>query len=315
GQNVRAVCALPAITGQYGVRGGGLSYSTSGYVVWDAEAVHKWSECPPPGRMVNMNRLGAALLGEAADPPIRSLFVFGANPATSTPNTGRIVQGLLRDDLFTVVHELFLTDTAEYADLVLPATSQLEQTDLHKAYGHTLLAYNAPAIAPLGECKSNWEVMGLLARAMGFTEPWLYQTPDEVIAEVLEATARGNPHFRGVSLERLKAEGAVALAVDSPTPFASGRLPTPSGKVELYSQALADAGCDPLPGRFDGRKDGGGVGPGDPSFPAPEALTLVTGASHHFVSSSLASQPGLLHNAGEPFVEIHPDDAAARGIT
>jgi anaerobic selenocysteine-containing dehydrogenase len=133
GQTVRAICALPALTGQYGVRGSGLAYSTSGYVPWDKEAVHHWADCPPPGRQVNMNRLGAALLGEAADPPIRSLFVFGANPVTSTPHTGRILAGLRRDDLFTVVHDLFLTDTADHADLVLPATSQLEHTDLHKA--------------------------------------------------------------------------------------------------------------------------------------------------------------------------------------
>src|SRR4030081_1177435 len=110
-----------------------------------------------------MYRLGAALMGEAQKPPIMSLFVFGANPATSSPNAGRIVEGLCRDDLFTVVHELFLTDTADYADIVLPATSQLEHTDLHKAYGQTLLMYNRPAIAPLSECKSNWEVMRLLA--------------------------------------------------------------------------------------------------------------------------------------------------------
>jgi anaerobic selenocysteine-containing dehydrogenase len=313
GQTVRAVCALPALTGQYGVRGGGLAYSTSGYFPWDSHAVHHWADCPPPGRRVNMNRLGAALLGEAADPPIRSLFVFGANPAASTPNTGRIVEGLRREDLFTVVHDLFLTDTADYADLVLPATSQLEHTDLHKAYGHTLLAYNRPAIAPLGESKSNWEVMGLLARALGFFEPWLHQSADEVIAEVLTATARTCPAFRGITLERLQAEGRVALALDGEPPFAGGRFPTPSGKVELYSKALADAGIDPLPGRFVAGDDGG-VAADDPAWPAAEALELVTGASHHFVSSSLANQRGLLDKAGAPFVEVHPDDAAARGV-
>src|SRR5207248_2909519 len=204
--------ALPALTGQYGVAGGGLAYSTSGYLQWNKEAVHHWSECPPPARSVNMNRLGAALLGEVSNPPIQSLFVFGANPATSSPNAGRIVAGLRRDDLFTIVHELFLTDTAEYADLVLPATSQLEQTDLHKAYGHTFLTYNRPAIAPLGECKSNWEVMGLLAKAMGFTEPWLHQTADEVIDEVVTATARHNPFLRGVTPERLRDGGAGPVA-------------------------------------------------------------------------------------------------------
>jgi anaerobic selenocysteine-containing dehydrogenase len=311
GQNVRAICALPALTGQYGLRGGGLAYSTSGYLQWNKEAVHHAAECPPPGRRVNMNRLGAALLGEATDPPIQALFVFGANPAASSPNAGRIALGLRRADLFTVVHDLFLTDTADYADLVLPAPSQLEQTDLHKAYGHGLLTYNRPAIAPLGECKSNWEVMGLLAQAMGFTEPWLHQTPDEVIEEVLTATAVHNPALRGITLERLKAEGAVPLAVDGLTPFANHHFPTPSGKVELFSQALADEGIDPMPGNFTERPDQAS----EPGYEGPSAsLNLLSGAAHHFVSSSLASQPGLLKGEGEPVVEIHPTDAAERGI-
>jgi anaerobic selenocysteine-containing dehydrogenase len=311
GQNVRAVCALPALTGQYGIPGGGLAYSTSGYIQWDKEALNHWADCPPPGRAVNMNRLGAALLGETTNPPIMSLFVFGANPAASSPNAGRIVQGLKREDLFTVVHDLFLTDTADYADIVLPATSQLEQTDLHKSYGHTFLSYNRPAIPPLGECKSNWETMGLLARAMGFTEPWLYQSPDEVIAEILEATAVTNSAVRGITLERVQAEAAVPLNLDDTIPFAGGRFPTPSGKIELFSQALAKDGIDPLPGSFvEGVDAGNGTGQRDPAA----ALYLVTGASHHFVSSSLASQPGLLKAAGPPSVEIHPADAAARQI-
>jgi anaerobic selenocysteine-containing dehydrogenase len=317
GQNVRAILTLPALTGQYGTRGGGLAYSTSGYVKWDRLAVHKQL---PDGRTVNMNRLGAALLGEVTAPPVMAMYVFGANPATSSPNAGRIVEGLKRDDLFTVVHELFMTDTADYADLVLPATSQLEQTDLHKAYGHTLLTYNAPAILPLGECKSNWEVMGLLATALGFREPWLRQSPDEVIEEVLTATAKSGSWLRGITLERLKREGAVPLDIGDEPPFAGGHFPTPSGKVELYCEALAAEGIDPLPGRFRPREDDGGErscvsAPSDPRWDPARALELLTGASHHFVSSSLASQPGLLKSAGTPFVEIHPADAAARGIT
>jgi anaerobic selenocysteine-containing dehydrogenase len=314
GQNVRAICALPAVTGQYGSRGGGLAYSASGYLQWDTQAVHHWADCPPPGRWVNMNRLGAALLGEVTDPPIMSLFVFAANPATSSPNAGRIVQGLRREDLFTVVHDLFLTDTADYADIVLPATSQLEQTDLHKSYGHTMLTYNQPAIAPLGECKSNWEVMTLLAGAMGFDHPWLHQSADEVIEEVLAATAVHNPALRGITLPQLQSAGAVPLHLESATPYYGGRFPTPSGKVELYSRALADEGLDPLPGGFldpavECRKDSNGLFAG-----APAPLYLVTGASHHFVSSSLASQAGLLKGAGAAFVEIHPADAAEREI-
>ncbi|NKQ37804.1 MAG: molybdopterin oxidoreductase family protein [Chloroflexi bacterium] len=311
GQTVRAICALPAITGQYGRPGGGLMYTTSDFIRWDAEAVGKRSQCLPGGRWVNMNRLGAALLGETSDPPIQSLFVFGANPAASAPNAGRVIAGLRRPDLFTVVHELFMTDTAVYADIVLPAASQPEQTDLHKAYGHTTLAYNAPAIPPLGESKSNWELMGLLAREMGFTESWLYQSADEVIAEVLAATAVHNPVLEGITLERLRAEHAIPLTVPD-VPLADGRFPTPSGKIELYSQALADMRLDPLPG-FAGVFDDGGAGD-DGRFPLNEALNLISPAAHHFVSSSFANQPKLVQQEGEPFVEIHPDDAARRGI-
>jgi anaerobic selenocysteine-containing dehydrogenase len=315
GQNVRAICSLPALTGQYGVKGGGLAYSTSGYLQWDREAVHHWRDCPAPGRTVNMNRLGAALLGEATDPPIRALYVFGANPATSSPNAGKIVQGLRREDLFTVVHELFLTDTADYTDIVLPATSQLEHTDLHKAYGHTWLTYNEPAIAPLGECKSNWDVMRLLATALGFTESWLHDDADTVIDEVLTATARHNPFLDGVILERVKQEQTVPLSVPQPTPFADGIFPTPSGKVELYSQQLADEGLDPLPAYLDqADADNGQLNRSIAPFREEDALNLVTGAAHHFVSSSLANQAGLLKGAGPAFVEIHPDDAATRGI-
>lgn len=304
GQTVQAICALPALTGQYGLPGGGLAYSTSGYVQWDSAALNHWDECPPPGRWVNMNRLGAALLGEAANPPVMSLFVFGANPATSSPNAGKIGQGLQRADLFTVVHDLFMTDTARYADLVLPATSQLEQVDLHKGYGHTVLTYNRPAIAPLGQSKSNWAVMRLLAQALGFTEPWLHQSEDEVIDEILTAMAAKYPYFRGVTLERLKREHHVPLALESTTPYAGLNFPTPSGKVELYSAAMARAGLDPLPG-WPNPLPGG----------QPEgALWLITGAAHHFVSSSFAGQPGLVAREGAPFVEINPADAAARGL-
>lgn len=316
GQTVRALLALPALTGQYGVRGGGLAYSTSGYFKW--AGVSHLENCPPPARSVNMNRLGAALTGEITDPPIMSLYVFGSNPAAIAPNAGKIIEGLRREDLFTVVHELFMTDTADYADIVLPATSQLEHADLHKAYGHTMLTYNHPAIPPLGESKSNWEVMTLLAEALGFADPWLHQSVDEVIAEILTASAEHSPAFRGISLERLKAGQAVPLALDSPTPFADLHFPTASGKVELFSQRLADAGYDPLPGWsdpaqvevFDPVNQAGVQG----RRGAGESLTLISGAAHHFVTSSMANQPSLLEREGTPFVEINPADAAARCI-
>ena len=264
GQNVRAICALPALTGQYGVCGGGLAYSTSGYLQWDRRRRPPLGGLPaarPRRQHEPPRRRPARRGGRAADP---ALYVFGANPAASSPNAGRIVEGLRRDDLFTVVHELFLTDTADYADLVLPATSQLEHVDLHKAYGHTFVTYNRPAIAPLGECKSNWEATGLLATALGFHEPHLHQTADDVIDEVVKATARHNPFLRGVTPERLRAEGAVPLAVEG-TPFADGRFPTPSGKVELHSKRMAQMGYDPLPS---GAWDADDSGPIAPRWPA-----------------------------------------------
>lgn len=310
GQNVRAILMLPAITGQYGTRGGGLAYSTSGYLSWDAGAVHHWDECPPPARRVNMNRLGAALLGEVDDPPIQSLFVYGSNPAAIAPNAGLVVRGLQREDLFTVVHELFMTDTAGYADIVLPATSQLEHTDLHKAYGHTYVQYNRAAIPPLGESKSNWEVMGLLAQTMGFEEPWLHQPADEVIDEVLAATAAHTPALRGITLARLQEGQPLSLDLPPTPPFASGHFATPSGKVEIYAQTLADEGVDPLPGWVDRGRDE--AAPAEQSTTAP--LALITAASHHFVSSSLANVSSLVAREGTPYLEIHPDDAAARGI-
>jgi anaerobic selenocysteine-containing dehydrogenase len=314
GQAVRAVCALPALTGQYGQRGGGLAYSSSGYIQWDREAVHHWADCPPPGRKVNMNRLGAALAGEVGDPPIKSLFVFGSNPAAIAPNAGLVVEQLQRDDLFTVVHELFMTDTAAYADIVLPATSQLEQADLHKAYGHTYLTYNAQAIEPLDECKSNWALMGLLAREMGFHEPWLHQSVDEVIEEVLAATAATNPALAHISLAKLKERPTIPLSLENETPFAGGRFPTPSGKVELYSQTMAGLGLDPLPG-WQPVEDDGAVERLGNDYRLTDSLELISPAAHHFVTSSLANQPGLLAREGTPFIEIHPQDAERRGIT
>ena len=316
GQTVRAICALPALTGQYGIAGGGLGYSTSGYYQWDSEALNRWAECPPPGRIVNMNRLGAALTGEVTDPPIKSLFVFGANPVGATPNAGLIVEGLKRDDLFTVVHELFHTDTALYADLILPATSQLEQTDLNRGYGHTYLTYNRPAIPPLGESKSNWEVMGLLAQALGYHEPWLHQSVDEVLEELITATAAEQDFLTGITLARLKQETTLPITTPTPIPYADLNFPTPSGKVELYSQGLEQMGLDPLPGWVDVQDE---VGPplssqAQNDHPT-EPLHLLSGAAHHFVTTSLANQPELLDREGTPYVEIHPDDAARRQIS
>jgi anaerobic selenocysteine-containing dehydrogenase len=295
------------------VRGGGLFYSTSGYVHWDGAAVGHRHECPPEPRKLNMNRLGAALTGEVSDPPIMSLFVFAANPVGATPNAGRIIQGLLRDDLFTVVHEQFMTDTAQYADIVLPATTQLEQVDLHRPYGQRHLQYNPAAIAPLGEAKSNWDVMRLLAAGMGYDEPWLKQDVDDVLHEIIEASRPRNPTLAGITLDRLQAEGTVpyTFPADGDVPFADGIFDTPSGKVELRCEAMATLGLDPLPDYLPPAEFVAGLDPDEDGNPP---LVLITGAAHHFVTTSMANQPALLAKEGTPYLEINPEDAAARGV-
>jgi anaerobic selenocysteine-containing dehydrogenase len=314
GQTVRTLASLPAITGQYGLPGGGLMYSTSDWLQWDKEVVtHEHDPaCPQPPRSLNMNRLGVVLTGEA-DPPVYSLFVYNANPVASSPNAGKIVEGLLRDDLFTVVHELFETDTARYADILLPATSQLEHVDLHKPYGHVSLQYNMPAIAPQGEARSNWDVMRSLSSAMGFTEPWLQQDANEVIHEIIEATALHNPRLEGITLERLQAEGSIPLAITTSeeVPFADGIFSTPSGKVEFYSETAAARGYDPVPGWEPEVETRAGR---DTSLSASAPLPLLCPAAHHFVSSTFGNQERMITKEGAPTLRIHPSDAAIRNI-
>ena len=314
GQTVRTLACLPALTGQYGLLGGGLMYSTSDWLQWDGEAVsHAYDPaCPPPPRSLNMNRLGAILTGEA-DPPIYSLFIYNANPVASAPNAGRIIAGLMRDDLFTIVHELFETDTARYADIILPATSQLEHVDLHKPYGHLSLQYNTPAIVPLGETRSNWDVMRSLASALGFNEPWLQEDANEVIRGIVEATACHDPLLTDITIERLQAEGSIPLAIpaDQEIPFADGIFPTPSGKVEFYSAAAAAKGYDPVPGWEPEVEARTGL---DAQGSSKSRLPLLCPAAHHFVSSTFGNQERLIAKEGAPTLRIHPIDAAARNI-
>ncbi len=310
GNTVRALACLPALTGDYGRPGGGLLYSTGGFLAWPGEVA-----CPrelranspnPNPRVINMNRIGAALL--ETDPPIRALYVFNSNPASVAPNSRRVLEGLSRPDLFTVVHDLFLTDTAKYADLLLPATSQFEHWDLHKAYGHLYLSLNRPAMAPIGEAKSNWEVFQLLAARMGFDEGSWGQSAEEIIREALE---HGGSAVEGITWERLLDEGTCRLNYPRPmVPFADGRFPTPSGKVELYSQQLADAGADPLPHWVPDVESREAAPERARKYP----LQMVSAASHYFLNSSFGNVPTLRRLHGDPSVEIHPGDAEARGI-
>ncbi|GAC1591224.1 MAG: molybdopterin oxidoreductase family protein [Ktedonobacteraceae bacterium] len=323
GQTVRTLACLPAVVGQYGIPGGGLMYSTSDWFKWNSAVIERDHEatCPPAPRILNMNRLGAILTGEAK-PPVYSLYVYNANPVASTPNAGKIVEGMQRNDLFTVVHDLFLTDTARYADIVLPATSQLEQVDVHKPYGHLSLQYNAQAIAPLGEARSNWDVMRTLATALGFDEPWLHDDAETVIREVLDATVAINPLAKGLTLERLQTEGTVpfAIANEDHIPFAHGVFCTPSGKVEIYSAQAAAKGYDPVPGWVPevevsqpakARHISGE--PFDAQSP-DKALPLLCPAAHHFVSSTFANLDTMKTKEHAPTLRIHPHDAEIRNI-
>ncbi len=314
GQTIRTLACLPAVAGHYGKLGGGLMYSTSDWLHWNTEVAGREHEttCPPAPRTLNMNRLGALLTGEA-DPPVRSLYVYNANPAASSPNAGKIAEGLQREDLFTVVHELFLTDTARYADIILPATSQLEHVDLHKAYGHLSVQYNTPAIAPLGEARSNWDVMRALAAGMGFQDDWLQTDAESIIREVLAAT--DSSRLSGITFERLQTEGTlpIALSEEERIPFANGLFHTPSGKIEMYSEQAAARGYDPLPAwepeaesRFKLQKSSSDV--------TTERLPLLCPAAHHFVSSTFGNQPHLVKKEGAPTLRINPVDADARHI-
>ncbi|TMC60270.1 MAG: molybdopterin oxidoreductase family protein [Chloroflexota bacterium] len=314
GQTVRTLACLPALTGQYGLPGGGLMYSTSDWLKWDKAAVAHNNDpaCPLEPRTLNMNRLGSILTGEA-NPPITSLFVYNANPVASSPNAGKIVEGLMRADLFTVVHELFETDTARYADILLPATSQLEHVDLHKPYGHLSLQYNMPAIAPLGEAKSNWDVMRALAASMGFDDAWLKEDANEVIRSVLKATAQSNPLLAGITLERLQVEGSIPLTIpaEQQVPFANGIFHTPSGKVEFYSEQAAAKGYDPVP-CWEPEVESGVEE--SAQHLADSRLPLLCPAAHHFVSSTFGNQERMIAREGAPTLRIHPQDAESRGI-
>jgi anaerobic selenocysteine-containing dehydrogenase len=305
GQTVRAIACLAGVAGQMGIRGGGLFTSTSSQIQFDYNAVTKSGQYPPYPREINMIQLGANLTGQIDNPPIKSLFVYACNPVAASPNSAQTIEGLLRDDLFTVVHEQFMTDTAQYADIVLPAVTQLERVDLHIPYGHLFLQYNQQALAPIGESVSNWDLMRRLATAMGFTEPWLQQTADEVIDEIMTATAKINPRFEGVTLDKLQREGTVTIFEDGYVPFADGVFPTPSGKMERKSQAFADAGLDPLPdwtpvAEYQSDRPGG--------------LIVISAAPHHSITTSMSHQPSLMRKEGDPHLEINPEDAAERGI-
>ena len=316
GMAVRTITCLPAIIGAWRYPGGGALLSTSKLYPFNSARLERPDLIPPGTRTINMVQLAEALNGELAPPPVRALYVYNSNPAAVCPDQSRVLEGLRREDLFTVVHEQFPTDTVDYADIVLPATTQLEHFDIHGSYGHLYVQTSEPAIAPLGEAKSNNDVFRLLARQLGFEPEPFDVTDEELAAEALEPASAptGYPPpqaFEGIDLERLRREGPVRLNLPKDyAPFAEGHFGTPSGKCELYSPRLAAQGLDPLPTYTPPHEDP----QTRPDLAKRYPLQMVSPPAPSFLNSTFVNVADLRRMAGEPTVEIHPEDAAARGI-
>jgi len=306
GMAVRTITCIPGVTGDWRYPGGGVHYDTRGFFGVNWAALWRDDLRPRETRILHMTRLGEGLL-DLDNPPVKALFVYASNPAASIPHQTKVLRGLAREDLFTVVVEHFLTDTSRYADIVLPATMAIEHSDLLIAYGHLYLAWNEPAVPPRGECLPTTEIFRRLARAMGQGEPALFDSDEEVARQVLDS---GHPSLAGITLEALKARGSIRLNYPDPfVPFATA-FPSPSGRLEFVSDRMAQLGLDPLAGYT-------------PSYEAAQPdtilaleypLALVTPANHYFLNSIFANVPQQLRRSGVPTLLIHPDDAEPRRI-
>jgi len=302
----RTLAVLPALVGAWADRGGGLSRSVGSYhdaLVDEAALVRPDLLAGRTPRVINMSRLGEALTDPGLDPPVAAMIVWNSNPLVIVPNAELTRRGLARDDLFTVVHEQFLTDTARYADIVLPATTQIESTDVVPAWGHLWMGWNEAAIAPLGESCSNTELFRRLAAAMALTEPALFDDDETLLSQALGAK---------VDLDELRRVGWLRVPYpDDGRPWAAGVFPTPSGKVELVSETLAAMGQPALPTFVPPRE-----GPhGDAELAARYPLQLLTPKHHsRFLNSSYSALPKHGPAEGTPFVELDAADAGRRGL-
>ena len=307
GMTCRTIACLPALTGAYADPHGGALLSSGGAFALDLRALERPDLMPtPPPRVINMIRLGRALTDPDMRPPVKALYVYSSNPAAVCPNQTLVLRGLAREDLFTVVHEQVMTDTAHYADLVLPATTSMEHADLYRSFGQFYFQYAEPVIAPQGEARSNWEVFAALARAMGVATDHYARGHDAALSAAL---AGGEPHVRAVTLERLKREKSVRLALPRPyLPFADG-APTPSGRVEFVSASLAAHGLPALPTWTPLAE-----GPARADLVARFPLQCIVPPNRFFLNSSFSQSERLRQRQGTPTVMLAPDDAAARGI-
>jgi len=325
GMATRAVTMLPCITGSWKEVGGGLQLSTSGAFGLNREALDRTDlmqeSLGRPARTVNMVELGKAL-NTLEDPPVKALFVYNSNPAAVCPNHNDVIRGLRRPDLFTVVHEQFFTDTVDYADIVLPATTFFEHKDLQAAYGHYYLQMSDQAIEPLGECRSNVDVFGALAERMGFQEECFKDSVDQMMDAALDSE---NPLLQGIDRARLQREGHVRLNFENQffisdsqasgsqfsdfLPFAQGNFATPSGKAELYSEDLKAQGLDPVVA----------FTPPDESRHSAQAkafpLELLARKADNFLNSSFCNLAEVQKMEEVGLLEMNSADARVRGIS
>ena len=305
GNAVRAVACLPALTGHWRDAAGGVLLSTSGMYSIDSEKLYRpYLLAGKTPRTINMSTIGHDL--HHADPPIDALIVYNSNPVAVAPNSREVARGFGREDLFTVVLEHFMTDTADYADYVLPATTQLEHVDVHKSYGHLYMLANNAAIEPLGESLPNTEIFRRLAAKMGFDEPCFSETDEQLAAQAFK---REGP-TAGFDWHRLKQRGWERLDVaEEYAPFAEGGFATPSGRCEFYSERVAALGLDPVPAYVAPYEspDGGVLAQRYP-------LALISPPARNFLNSTFVNVTSLRSIDGEPTVEIHPIDAHARGV-
>ena len=298
GNAVRLIAILPCLVGAWRHRAGGLLLSSSGWFAVNRSALQRTDLLGTrKPRTINMSTIGDDLLREGSPdfgPKIEALVVYNSNPVAVAPQSPKVVQGFARENLFTVVLEHFMTDTADHADYVLPATTQLEHLDVHLSYGHTYAMINEPAIAPLGETKPNTQIFRELAARMGFDEP-CFRDSDEDMARVAFA--------RDVSFDELRANGWVKLPL-ADAPLADGRFPTPSGKCIIDSPVFGVA--DHLPNYESASST--------PELAERYPLAMISPPARNFLNSSFVNVKSLRDIEGEPLVEIHASDAAPRGI-
>jgi anaerobic selenocysteine-containing dehydrogenase len=306
GMAVRTISCIPGVTGDWKHPGGGVFYDTRGFFGLNWPALTRDDLRSSPVRTLDMKRLGESLL-TVDDPPIKILFVYAANPAASVPNQSEVLRGLAREDLFSVVLDHYLTDTARYADIILPATMQIEHQDLLIAYGHLYIAWNEPAARPPGECVTTTEIFRRLSKKLSLETPELYQSDEDVAREVLDS---GHPSMTGITLEELKVRGWMRLTYPDPfVPFEKS-FPSPSGKLEFVSDRMRELGLDPVAGYTPSQS----ASQITMSSVSANQLMLLTPADHYFLNSIFANVPSQQRRSGPATLLINPADAACRQI-